>query len=142
MKTTNKTKLTRKKINKMNKLGKYRKWTQKFKILAVMLAYPNRWFRPEDFMQYSLPEDFYVGYEANSRLAEMTKDEVLQDTFAKEDTATGWKRSRKKMWKIDPVYLDILKYVPVLKKTAQEAKKQVKVKQFKNIYTPIIEEEQ
>jgi len=107
-----------------------------------MFAHPTRWFRPEDFMQYTLPEKFYIGYEANSRLAELTNEGLLEDTYAKEDTANGWKKSRKKMWKVKKEFIDLIKYAPALKKDIAEAKKTVKNKMFRNKYTPILEDDE
>jgi len=46
--------------------------TQKWKILITMLNYPDRRFRPEDFMQYWLWE-LFVWYEAWPRLSELWK---------------------------------------------------------------------
>ena len=121
---------------KQKKLPSYREGTQKWKIMVLMASYPKRWWRPEDFMQYFLGEDLYVGYEANSRLAEITADNLADSVPVKEKTATWWKRSRKKVWRINPAVREAMLEAPAFKKAINKAKRTVKLRDFRNKYNP------
>ena len=103
----------------MNNVRRYRKNSQKWRILAIMSTYPNRWYRPEDFMQYFLTKAFWVGYEANSRLSELTRDGILEDKYMEERGST---RSRKKLWRLKKEYVDVIRKVASYK----EAKKMIR----------------
>ena len=52
----------------------YRKWTQKNKIMSIILKNPHKWYMAKDFQQWRN----FVWYEAWSRLSEMLKDWILE----------------------------------------------------------------
>ena len=102
----------------LNKLSAYKKNSQKWKAICVLGAFPNKWFRPEDLMQYEMWKTFYIGYEANSRLSELAKAGILDNTEVLEDG----KPSKKKMWKINSAYAKILDKAPAYKEAIKLAK--------------------
>jgi len=57
-------------------MKEYWKETQKWKVIRILLANPQRVHQVEDFMQYTL-NDLFVWYEAWSRLSELKKDWIV-----------------------------------------------------------------